>query len=405
MTHGGTANAVQATPLWPVCIVTFLASIGTGVLWNGIGFVAESAYGYGRVGSFGLSFVFGVAYVVVALSSGWFTRSVASLASPRALLAFIFLGQALVAPLVLIPRSPWTLWVVGGTVSVLSALQWPLVEGYIAGGRTRAAMRRAMGAWNLVWMGAVTIALALLGTILDGERALLAMAILAPINLVCIVTLAWFGKAPGPHVHEHHDPVPASYVSQLASARVLLPVSYVVVSAISPALPYLLSSRGAEAGWRTPIAATWLAARFLTVLVLFRTHGWHGRWSSLLVAGVLCAGGFAFAVLAPNLVALALGLAAFGVGQGAVYYMAIYYAMAVGEEKVEAASVHESLIGVGYAIGPLAGIASFALAATPAGGNVAFVAVVLAILALGSIPAITPYRSWKRRAASAPTST
>ena len=389
-----------ATPLLPICVVTFLASIGTGVLWNGIGFVAESAYGYGRVASFSLSLTFGCAYLVVAMMSGRITRAVAHRASPRTILVVILLGQALVAPLVLLPDAEWALWLVGVSVSLLTAMQWPLIESYVAGGRSRRAMRSAIGSWNLVWMSAVTIALAALGTVLEGERSLLAMVALAPINVLCAVSLIWFRSAPGAHLEDEHDPVPAVYSAQLASVRFLLPVSYVVAAAISPALPYLLSSLGAESSWRTPLAATWLAARFFTVLALCLTRGWHGRWSSLLVAAVLCGVGFSMAVLGPNLLVLAIGLIVFGLGQGAVYYMAIYYAMAVGKSDVDAAGVHESLIGVGYAVGPLAGVLVFTLAPAEATGNVAFVAVVLGLMALGSIPAIKPYLTWRRRVMS-----
>jgi len=395
------SRTAPATPLLPICAVTFLASIGTGVLWNGIGFVAESAYGYGRVASFGLSLAFGVGYLTIAFLSGRITRAVAHRAPPRTILAALFVGQAAVAPLVLLPDAPWTLWFVGCAVSVLSAMQWPLIESYVAGGRSRGAMRRAIGLWNLIWMSAVTIALGLLGTLLDGERALLAMLALAPINLLCAGILIWFRARPGAHVDEPHDPVPPHYEAQLASVRFLLPVSYVVAAAISPALPYLLGALGAEPRWRTPLAATWLAARFVTVLVLCNTHGWHGRWASLLIAGVLCGAGFTLAVLAPNLSLLTIGLAVFGLGQGGVYYLAIYYAMAVGKADVDAASVHESLIGVGYAVGPLAGVLTFSLAPSEAQGNVVFVAIVLTIVAIGSVPALSPFFAWRRRVASA----
>lgn len=380
-------DEIPPTPLAAIVMVTVVASLGTGVLWNGMAFIAESAYGYGKVANFGLSAVYGLAYVGAAFGSGALTRRLEEHLSPRGILALVFLLQALASPLVLLPVGSWSLWVVGGLASALSAIQWPIIESYLGAGRHRAAMRSAIGWWNLAWMSAVALSLIALQPLLDGNLARWAVVGLLPTNVICILGLRGFTARPASHPSDPSDPVPETYRQQLRSARSLLPAGYVVVGAISPLLPYLLGSLAAPSSLRTPLAATWLLSRVVAVAILASTKGWHGRWSTLVVAAVLMAAGFAATVLAPALPVLALGLVAFGLGQGITYYAAIYYALAVGHSEIDAAGVHEGLIGVGYAMGPLAGLAAFGMRSDLGAANVLFVVLIWSMLAVFYIPA------------------
>jgi hypothetical protein len=122
----------------------------------------------------------------------------------------------------------------------------------------------------------------------------------------------------------------------------------------------------------------------LVVLVLWRTAFWHGRASSLVVAGLLLALGFATAIAAPNEMVLIAGLAALGLGQGAIYYSAIYYGLAVGGAEVEAGGIHEALVGAGYFLGPALGLLSLAAGA----GTSVFIGLVLGALAVGFTVAV-----------------
>ena len=63
------------TPLLAVCAVTFLASIGTGVVWNGISFIAKHDYGFTQSQTLMLYAVMGVTYVAGALPTGAVLRA------------------------------------------------------------------------------------------------------------------------------------------------------------------------------------------------------------------------------------------------------------------------------------------------------------------------------------------
>ena len=171
------------------------------------------------------------------------------------------------------------------------------------------------------------------------------------------------GAEPGIHLAEEHEPHPPAYLRLLGTFRVLLPTSYLVLTALAPYLPTALGRLGVQQEWRPVLGATWTAGRLLTFGLMERWHGWHGRWWPAVVAVALLLGGFAAAVLSPllgpgpaGLAAMLGGLAAFGLGMAAIYTGSLYYAMECERDDVEAGSRHETLIGVGYSGGPACGL-------------------------------------------------
>jgi hypothetical protein len=161
-------------------------------------------------------------------------------------------------------------------------------------------------------------------------------------------------------------------------------MGYLVIGALSPILPYLFNEIGTAEAVQAPIGATWHVARFVAVLILWRTAFWHGRAATLVVAGLLLSLGFALAVAAPSERLLIVGLAALGLGQGTIYYSAIYYGLAVGGAKVEAGGMHEALVGAGYFIGPALGLLSLSAGL----GTPVFIGMVLGALAVGFFGAV-----------------
>ena len=149
-----------------------------------------------------------------------------------------------------------------------------------------------------------------------------------------------------------------------------------------------------------------MLTRVGVMLLMWRAGFWHGRWGTLLLGAGMMTGGFALVVLSPALFLMLLGFGVFGAGLGVVYYAALYYAMAVGRAQIDAGGRHESLIGVGYTIGPVAVLLGIAAGPGTSGSDVATaegVAIVTSVwilVALGSIIAIRPYMTARRRRAS-----
>jgi len=387
----------------PIGVLTVLCSLGTGILWNAIYFIAEREYGFTERDSLLLAFWNGVFYTAVGFGAGTLVARLERWMSPRAVLATVLLIQGFLAPAVLIFPSNTVLWVTAIVMTTLGALQWPIVQSFLVSGRHGATMRSAIGWWNASWMAATAVGLALAGPLQAMDLMRWAIPMLLPANLCAIACLAWF-----PSVPPHHDSsesarhVPSSYRWLLASARVLHPMGYLVIGALAPILPYLFQNLGTEPAWQAPISATWHLARFAMVIALWQTAFWHGRAWSLAVAGVLLGCGFALAVAAPNEGMLVLGLFALGLGQGAIYYSAIYYGLAVGSAGVKAGGIHEALVGAGYFMGPALGLTSLAASAGtgPLAGKFVgtFIGAVLGALVVGGLIALV--RGWRARSQS-----
>ena len=365
-------------------------SIGTGVLWNGLGFVTQRDLKFTEVETTMLFLASGGVYAIAALASGRAVRALSRRMSARGVLVMLLLVQAAASPLVYAGATAFGIVTMVLATSVTAALLWPIVESFVSGGRSGDGMRRAIGRWCIVWMAAVSVALLMMAPLMrsgdaQGLDARFAVFAVGPLSLISLVAIPWLPRSPGAHVDEHGT-VPSGYRAQLASARVLLPASYMMVGALSPILPYVLTSIDIAPAAQTPLTATWLLVRLGAVALLAHAAFWHGKWSSLFVGAALLAGGFALVVAAPALWSVAAGLSLFGIGHGIIYYAALYYALRVGSAGVDAGGTHEALIGVGYVAGPGAAMAGALL-----GGGPWIVGTTWVCLGVLVIPAMLPW--------------
>lgn len=364
-----------------ISIVTFLNSLGSGLLWSGVFFVTEQSFEWSEAQNFLLALGATVVYAAAAFMSGRVVAALDHLVSVRSIVALLMVLQLLGGAAALL-GAPGVI-VCALVASGASAMLWPIMESYLSAGRHGHELRRAIGIFNMVWMSAVGAALLLMAPALAAGHATLGLLLFVPISAASLALLPWLPARPPPHgsaTSDHHvDPNPPADAAGVAASaaarlplhrhrpeqeralrdatRVLLPVGYVLIGSLGPAIPFLLGSLEVEPGWRTPVTSTWMMARLLTVALLIRFTFWHGRASPLAIGFLLAAGGFATIALATSLPVMMLGLACFGAGQALIYYAALYYAMAVGGAEVNAGSVFEALIGLGYGVGPIVGLA------------------------------------------------
>jgi hypothetical protein len=359
--YESSGQAAGAARLWAVNLVTFFASIGTGVVWNGISFIAETDYHFEKGRTLLLYLVMGATYVAGAFSAGRVVRMLEERLSPRSTLALILAGEAVVCVSLGLLRTDAMLWIVACFISVLSSWLWPVIESYVSAGRHGASMRSAIGWWNLSWTGAVALSMVVIGPMIK-ERGRDAIVALGAVHALALLPLMGLPRKPGSHDAElAAAAVQPEYPLLLRAARMLLPVSYVLNSAMSPLLPYLMNALHVDKSWQTPATSTWMWVRIGAITIMWQMPFWHGRWGTLVVGALSMTLGFGLIVMAQWLSLMLLGLALFGVGMGIIYYAALYYAMAVGRAEVDAGGTHEALIGVGYSIGPLTGLASLAM--------------------------------------------
>lgn len=362
------------TALWAVLTLTFLGSLGTGAVTNGFSFIASEGLGYGRGMNLLMALVLGGSYIGGALASGPIVGKLSrrgTALTPRWLLGVVLVVIGCVcflptlaewfAPGLLEPA----LWVLILVFSPMTGILWPIVESYISGGRREKALRSAVGRFNIVWAGALVVAFWGMAPLLK-EHPFVILVLLGVAHFLMCGLLVWFPKYPARHVDFEHEPVPAVYARLLILFRVLLIASYIVLSTLSPLLPIVEDKLGVAVQWKTPIASAWLTSRVLVFLLLERWHGWHGRWSMPWIGLALMLLGFAGCMVSPMFGGLGtgvliVGLAVTGCGIAITYYGALYYAMAVGNAEVDAGGKHEAMIGMGYTLGPMCGLASVGL--------------------------------------------
>lgn len=378
--------------LWRVLLITFLASMGTAVVTNGISFIADQGLGYSKTQNLTLGLVIGATYIPFALISGPAVRKLIKkhrAITTRRVLLFIMVLLTVVAQGPLLAAefggehaatlTEAALWLLGLVFMGATGIQWPIVEAYLSGGRKSKNLRSAIGKFNIVWSSAIVLVYWLMAPLLERSPFMI-VSLLGGLHIVIAFFIAQLPDEPAKHLEEDTEPCPPIYVPLLAVFRKLLIASYVILSVMIPLMPDIEARLGLDVLWWTPIASTWLTVRVVFFVVFERWHGWHGHWWTPWLGMCAMILGFTLAMFAPyigtpnadglnltGVILLVCGLSLAGIGISATYYGALYYAMAVGNADVDAGGKHEALIGVGYTVGPLCGLLGGALTVGPSG--------------------------------------
>ena len=379
--HNHASTALPASlpaSLGVVLAFTFVGSMGTGAITNGFSFIATEGLGYARQLNLLLALLLGSTYIVGALLSGRLVKHLSrpeTRLNPRSLLAIILIVIAIMCQLPLLAHRlapnllELAIWMLILVFSPASGIFWPIVEGYLSGGRSGKSLRSAIGRFNIVWSGALVLSFWMMAPLLKNHPFVI-LSLIGGLQLMMVALLIKFPSHPPKHLDANHERAPESYVHLLTIFRVLLVASYIVLSALSPLLPIVEDRLGIDVQWKTPIASAWLTSRLFLFILFERWHGWHGRWWTPWTGMGCMLVGFSLCMLSPmfpnmfgndtsGLILLILGLAIIGVGVAMTYYGALYYAMAVGNAEVDAGGKHEAVIGMGYTLGPVCGLIGF----------------------------------------------
>lgn len=392
---GRRSSRTPTAPVWATFSLTWVNNIGASAGLMGIYFIAVNAHGFSERENIGLQLLQGVTYIAGALTAGPLGRRLAGpgrVISTRALTGLVMLAMAGCCWLPLVWRHPGALWVQMAVYSPLSGWLWPLIESFLASGRTGHDLRRTTGAFNFAWASCQFFSFWLLAPFMprggggDIGLAEWAMPLLGLSHVAALVFLRWLPREPGGH-DEGGDAtlspvVRDDYARLLAGARCLIVLGYVGFSAMNPLLPARLAAFDVPPVWQTPVTSIWMISRVVMFAVMAAWAGWHGRRITMAWSGALLTIGVLGILIAPNLPLLCASLVVFGVGHGAIYSSAFYYAMEVGSAGVDAGGKHEAVIGCGYTIGPLSAMA--AASAAPTLGTEPKVAAAFGALSIGA---------------------
>ena len=349
------------TPLPAVLWLTWLTSFGTAVAWAGIFFVTEQLFSYSKSQNLALAASLGLVYALSAYFATPITgvivrprRSMAPRRSARGVLALLLGASGLVALIPILWTGEWTIWLFGFLYTPLTGLIWPTIETYVSSGRRGRGLNRATGWFNLAWASAMIVSMWAMAPVIE-HHALWIIGGLVPLHLGSLLLLPLFNPEPRPHgepAHEHDADQDAAYRKLLRFARVALFSSYVLHASLMPIIPQIMAGLSIPAAARPALASIWMTARLGAFAGMQRWSAWHGRRTIVVVGIVLMVIAYVGAVTAPSALVLGVALGALGVGVGAVYAAAIYYALEVGATDLDAGGKHEAMIGFGYTVGP-----------------------------------------------------
>ena len=377
-------------------VITVVESLATILIERGIYFYTHERLAFTDVENLWLALAFGVAYAAGALSSHGVSRPL----SEKGLLVAALVAQFVVqVGLCVWPAS--TMLIAGTTlVGLFTGLKWPLVESYVAAGQTPRDQAKRVGCFNLAWAAPTAVAVAASGPLIAWRTEGLFL-VAAALNVISMALLWPLERRPVHLAADHPErPNPeemARYRGLLGSARWSMLSKYSLMWILAALLPGVFARLGVDVRLATTMSGLLDVVRCLTFLVLGLYVGWHNRRGPLAWAIVGLPVGFFMALFAPNLPVLLAGEVIFGVAAGMAYYAALYYALVVKNASVEASGAHEGLIGTGFAIGPVAGLAGHAMAPALGGlvqGMVAGTGVIVLTCGLGA--AVTLARTCRR---------
>ncbi|MFA6133479.1 MAG: MFS transporter [Phycisphaerae bacterium] len=341
--------------------ITFIESLATTAAERGIYFYAASLLGFSDMQNLWLALVFGACYAAGALLSH---RCCVRWGERRILLLTV-LGQLLVHVAMAIEVTGQTVYVGMALIGLLNGMKWPVMESYVGAGHTPQSALKVVGQYNVSWASAVPLGLAGSGAIIACWPAGL-FALPAVVNLVSIILL-WPLPAVPVHMADDHpqrpdEPAMFRYSHLLTASRWLMFQSYATLWILAALLPHIMTDLGFAVGLGAALAGLLDAVRCIAFLLLQRWKGWHNRLAPLGVALVALPLGFFMVLLGGSAPLVFAGELIFGLVAGQVYYAALYYALVVKNASVDAGGAHESLIGLGFGVGPLAGMAAQGIA-------------------------------------------
>jgi MFS family permease len=379
--------------------LAFIESFATICVERGIYFFTDHSLNFEPTHNLLLALGFGLAYAVGASAS----HALAGRLGERRLLIGTIVAQLLLH-LALAQWLDLAGVVVAATIGLgmFNGAKWPLIESYIAAGKAPRQQAAAVGKFNIAWSLAVVPALVVAGPLIDHAPAWLFL-LPAGINLASAAMCLPLRRRPLHLDIAHPERPSAQRVAKLGAllvgSRWLMLASYVSLFLLSPLMPEIFSKLGVPL-WLAPgLSSVMDVFRIVAFVTLAWWTGWHERRSPLVLGMLGMVAGVFIVLLVPSVAAVLAGEVLFGFSAGVIYYGALYYAVVVKNASVEAGGAHETLIGLGFALGPVGGLAAAWL--TPVLGSlllgtlagVAPPLVVCSLVALWPLTRAAPFRS------------
>jgi len=360
-------------PLKLVILLTvFTTSFSGTLLQRGAYFYTHQVLGFAQAQNLWLALLVGVTYIAGATLS----HPLSARRGERRTLLAVLLALVSVHLLIASVPSAALLVVALAAIAFLQGSMWPIFESYMSAGETPRDLGRVLSRYNISWALSVPLSLALAGLLIaSGSPRLLFVTAAA---LFGVVALACRTFPPKPvHLEAAHAERPNavlldSFRGLLRASRLAMLLSYALMYVLAPLMPEIMKGVGLDTERAASAASLLDVSRLGCFIALFVWSGWHGRKLPILLAIAALPVGFALVLLGPGIASVIVGEVLFGAAAGFLYTAALYYAQVVQNASVDAGGAHEALIGLGYALGPSAGLIGTALAQGAGPGSAAY---------------------------------
>ena len=351
-------------PLRRLLLITFIESFACILVERGIYFFCTYRLSCTDTENLWLAVAFGVAYAAGAVVSHPLCRRWPE----RRVLAVAILGQVLMNLLLAVAPIKAVVFVATAMIGAFNGAKWPIIESYVSAGRTPSETGRAVGRFNVSWAAAVPAALVIVGPLIHqrpGDTSLVAQLLgvslfvtAAVINGLSLLLIRPLTSRPVHLPIDHPDrPAPAAMDRlrrMLTFSRWMMFFSYSSLFAMAALMPSIFRNLGCSEIIASPLSGVVDLMRLGAFVVLQRTARWHYRWLPLAIGMPAILVGFVLVTSGLGIGPVLAGEVLFGLAAGTIYYAALYYAMVVQNASVDAGGAHEGLIGLGFAVGPLA---------------------------------------------------
>ncbi|HYQ41350.1 MAG TPA: MFS transporter [Polyangiaceae bacterium] len=350
-------------------LTVFTTSFAGTLLQRGAYFYTHDVLGFSQAQNLWLALLIGVTYVGGASVS----HPLSARFGERRTLMSVLLTLIGVHVLITAMASAPLLVVALASIGFLQGAMWPIFESYMSAGETPRNLGRILSRYNMTWALSVPLSLSLAGVIIaSGSPRLLFVAAAALFGLVATSCRA-FPAQPAHLAAEHAERPDAAALDGfrplLTASRLAMLLSYALMYVLAPLMPEIMKGVGLDTASAARAAGLLDVARLACFVGLFAWSGWHSRKLPIFLAIIALPVGFALVLLGASLAPVVIGEILFGAAAGLLYTAALYYAQVVQNASVDAGGAHEALIGLGYALGPGAGLIGTALAHGAGPGN------------------------------------
>lgn len=340
----------------------FTTSFSGTLLQRGAYFYTHQVLGFSQAQNLWLALLIGVTYVAGASASHPLS---ARFGERRSLVSLLLALVGIHLLIAAVPSAP-LLVVALASIGLLEGAMWPIFESYMSAGETPRNLGRTLSLYNMTWALSVPLSLAFAGAIIaSGSPRLLFLVGAALFGLVaqsCRAFPAQPAHLEADHVERPNAAVLESYRPLLTASRLAMLLSYALMYVLAPLMPEIMKGVDLDTASAARAASLLDVARLVCFVALFAWSGWHSRKLPIFVAITALPLGFALVLLGSSLAPVVIGEVLFGAAAGLLYTAALYYAQVVQNASVDAGGAHEALIGLGYALGPGAGLVGTAIA-------------------------------------------